>query len=202
VDGGLANGAGLAGGGRIGCAAGEVDGGARLAACRWLRPGPVGRPANNKRGGGMLVRQVTCGDLRNVATKCVSRCLTKWLRTATGDAEVSESARGEQIGEPDVSGNVDPHCRLKARNAFAEVRAPGGVSPPPVSGKGKLVNISKDQIVQLLESQGNHDRAQQASQQLPDQVDTDNVQHADLLSKLGLDPGSLGGQLGGLGKIL
>ena len=38
VDGGLANGAGLAGGGRIGGTAGEVDG-ARLAACRWLRPG-------------------------------------------------------------------------------------------------------------------------------------------------------------------
>ena len=54
------------------------------------------------------------------------------------------------------------------------------------------MNISKDQIVQLLESQGNHDKAQQASQQLPDQVDTDNGQHADLLSKLGLDTGSLG----------
>ena len=49
---------------------------------------------------------------------------------------------------------------------------------------------------------GHHDKAQQASQQLPDQVDTDNGQHADLLSKLGLDTGSLGGQLGGLGKIL
>jgi hypothetical protein len=64
------------------------------------------------------------------------------------------------------------------------------------------VNISKDQIVQLLESQGNHDKAQQASQHLPDQVDTDNGQHADLLSRLGLDTGSLGNQLGGLGKIL
>ena len=64
------------------------------------------------------------------------------------------------------------------------------------------MNISKDQIVQLLESQGNHDKAQQASQQLPDQVDTDNGQHADLLSNLGLDTGSLGNQLGGLGKIL
>ena len=64
------------------------------------------------------------------------------------------------------------------------------------------MNISKDQIVQLLESQGSHDKAQQASQQLPDQVDTDNGQHTDLLSKLGLDTGSLGNQLGGLGKIL
>jgi hypothetical protein len=64
------------------------------------------------------------------------------------------------------------------------------------------VNISKDQIVQLLESQGNHGQAQQASQQLPDEVDTDNRQHADLLSKLGIDTGSLGNLLGGLGKIL
>jgi hypothetical protein len=64
------------------------------------------------------------------------------------------------------------------------------------------VNISKDQIVQLLESQGNHGQAQQASQQLPDQVDTDNSQHADLLSKLGIDTGSLGNLPGGLGKIL
>ena len=64
------------------------------------------------------------------------------------------------------------------------------------------MNISKDQIVQLLESQGNHDKAQQASQQLPDRVDTDNGHHADLLSKLGLDTGSLGSQLGGLGKLL
>jgi hypothetical protein len=56
----------------------------------------------------------------------------------------------------------------------------------------------QNQIVQLLESQGNHEKARQASQQLPDQVDTDNGQHADLLSKLGLDTDSLGG----LGKIL
>ena len=37
------------------------------------------------------------------------------------------------------------------------------------------MNIGKDQIVQFLESQGHHDQAQQASQELPDQVDTDNV---------------------------
>ena len=50
------------------------------------------------------------------------------------------------------------------------------------------VNISKDQIIQLLESQGNHDQAQQAAQQLPDQVDTENQEHASILSKFGLDP--------------
>jgi hypothetical protein len=46
--------------------------------------------------------------------------------------EVSESACDEQIEEPDVDGNVDPHCRLKARNASAELRALPGVSFSPV----------------------------------------------------------------------
>jgi hypothetical protein len=36
------------------------------------------------------------------------------------------------------------------------------------------VNINKDQIIQLLDSQGNHDQAPQAAQQLPSQVDTEN----------------------------
>jgi hypothetical protein len=74
-------------------------------------------------------------------------------------------------------------------------RAPDLTSPR----EGKLVNISTHQVVQLLESQGNHDRAQQASQQLPGQFDTDNGQHADLLSKL--DSRSLSNQLGGLRKL-
>jgi hypothetical protein len=39
VDPELADGAGPAGGGRIDAAAGEVDSGARLAACRWRGPG-------------------------------------------------------------------------------------------------------------------------------------------------------------------
>jgi hypothetical protein len=42
VDGGLADGGGLAAASRINGTAGEVDGGARLAACRWLRPGACG----------------------------------------------------------------------------------------------------------------------------------------------------------------
>jgi hypothetical protein len=64
------------------------------------------------------------------------------------------------------------------------------------------MNISKDQIVQLLKSQGNHDQASQATQQLPDQVDTDNGEHAQLLSKLGIDPSTITGKLGGLGDAL
>ena len=64
------------------------------------------------------------------------------------------------------------------------------------------MNIDKDQILQLLRSQGKNDQASQASNELPDQVDTDNADHAGMLSKYGVDPSSLGGQLGGLGKNL
>ena len=64
------------------------------------------------------------------------------------------------------------------------------------------MNIDKDQILQLLRSQGKNDQASQASNELPDQVDTGNAQHAGMLSKYGIDPSSLGGQLGGLGKGL
>jgi hypothetical protein len=63
------------------------------------------------------------------------------------------------------------------------------------------MNIDKDQILQLLRSQGDDDKAQQADQELPGQVDTDR--DAGLLSKFGLDPMELvkklgGGGLGGL----
>ncbi len=64
------------------------------------------------------------------------------------------------------------------------------------------MNISKDEIVQLLESQGQHDQASQARQQLPDPVDTGSQDHSAILSQLGLDPGSLGDKLGGLGQNL
>ena len=63
------------------------------------------------------------------------------------------------------------------------------------------MNIDKDQILQLLRSQGDDDKAQQADQELPGQVDTER--DAGLLSKFGLDPAELvkklgGGGLGGL----
>jgi hypothetical protein len=62
------------------------------------------------------------------------------------------------------------------------------------------MQIPKEQILELLRSRGQNDQADQADGELPDQVDTD--QHADLLQKFGLDPGDLGGQLGGIGKKL
>jgi hypothetical protein len=64
------------------------------------------------------------------------------------------------------------------------------------------MNIDKDQILQMLRSQGQDDQAKQASSELPDKVDTDNAQHAGMLSKYGIDPSSLSGKLGGLGKAL
>ncbi len=67
------------------------------------------------------------------------------------------------------------------------------------------MQIDKAQILELLRSQGKDQEAQQAHTELPDQVDTD--QHADLLSKFGINPQELlakfGGNLpGGLGGLL
>jgi hypothetical protein len=59
------------------------------------------------------------------------------------------------------------------------------------------MEIPKEQILQMLRDRGNHDQAQQADQQLPDQVDPD--QHGDLLQQLGINPSEL---LGGLGDKL
>ncbi len=60
------------------------------------------------------------------------------------------------------------------------------------------MNIDKNQIIQLLREQG-HPQADQAEQELPDQVDTD--QHSGLLEKFGLSPQALLGKLGGGGGL-
>ena len=72
------------------------------------------------------------------------------------------------------------------------------------------MNTDKDTILNLLRSNGQDADADQAQQDLPDQVDTD--QHAGLLEKFGVNPADLiakftGGQAGGgiggaLGKLL
>ena len=59
------------------------------------------------------------------------------------------------------------------------------------------MQIDKSQILELLRSQGNHGQADQAEQDLPDQIDTD--EHAGMLGNLGLDPQMLLGLLGGGG---
>jgi hypothetical protein len=63
------------------------------------------------------------------------------------------------------------------------------------------MQIDKSQILELLRSKGDNDKAAQAETELPDQVDTD--QHAGLLSQLGINPADLLGKLpGGLGDKL
>jgi DNA-binding protein H-NS len=53
------------------------------------------------------------------------------------------------------------------------------------------VQIDKGQILDLLRNQGNQQQAQQAEQELPQQVDTDDSQHQNLLQKFGIDPMTL-----------
>jgi hypothetical protein len=63
------------------------------------------------------------------------------------------------------------------------------------------MQIDKDQLIEMLKSRGEHGKADAAAE-LPDKVDTD--EHADKLSKLGINPaellGKLPGGLGGLGR--
>jgi hypothetical protein len=57
------------------------------------------------------------------------------------------------------------------------------------------VEIPKDKILELLRERGDHDKASEADQELPEQVDTER--DAGLLSRLGIDPQDLLGGLGG-----
>ena len=62
------------------------------------------------------------------------------------------------------------------------------------------MQIDKQQILDLLKSQGDQTKAQQADQNLPQQVDTDNSEHQNLLQSLGINPMDLAKKfLGGRG---
>jgi hypothetical protein len=62
------------------------------------------------------------------------------------------------------------------------------------------MEISKDQVLDLIRQHGNQDQAGQAEQELPDQVDPER--DSGLLQKFGLEPqdvlSKLGGNLPGL----
>jgi hypothetical protein len=60
------------------------------------------------------------------------------------------------------------------------------------------MEIPKDKVLELLQSRGDHDRAEQADKELPDKVDSE--QHSDLLGKFGIEPSELLAMVGG-GKI-
>ena len=62
------------------------------------------------------------------------------------------------------------------------------------------MQIDKQQILDLLKSQGDQTKAQEADQSLPQQVDTDNAEHQNLLQSLGINPMDLAKKfLGGRG---
>jgi hypothetical protein len=60
------------------------------------------------------------------------------------------------------------------------------------------MEIPKEKILELLRSRGDQDKAEQADQELPDQVDPER--DSGLLSKFGVEPSELLGTFGG-GKI-
>ena len=60
------------------------------------------------------------------------------------------------------------------------------------------MEIPKDKVLELLQSRGDHDKAEQADKELPDEVDPE--QHSDLLGKFGIEPSELLAMVGG-GKI-
>jgi hypothetical protein len=51
------------------------------------------------------------------------------------------------------------------------------------------VHIDKQEIVNLLRERGDHDKAQQAEEQLPDQVH--HEEHKGLLEQIGINPQEL-----------
>jgi hypothetical protein len=59
------------------------------------------------------------------------------------------------------------------------------------------MKIDKSQILDLLRQQGDDDKARQAQQELPDQVDTDR--DAGMLAHLGIDPQDLLAKVSGTG---
>src|SRR3712207_435172 len=68
---------------------------------------------------------------------------------------------------------------------------------PRLPGTAGYMQIDKNQILELLRNQGDDAKAQQADQELPGTVDTD--EHAGILEKLGLSPMDLISKLGGGG---
>lgn len=67
------------------------------------------------------------------------------------------------------------------------------------------MQIPKAQIMDMLRDfaqPGDPDKAEEAERELPDQVDTDDPNHQNLLQRFGIDPQDLLGGLGGLGDKL
>ena len=56
------------------------------------------------------------------------------------------------------------------------------------------MEIPKEKVIELLKERGDHDKAAEAEQELPDTVDHD--EHSNLLEKHGIDPKDALGKIG------
>jgi hypothetical protein len=75
-----------------------------------------------------------------------------------------------------------------------------GSVPSKLPPKERDMQIDKQTVIDLIRQHGNAGQADQASQQLPDQVDTD--QQSGLLQGFGLDPATISQHLpGGLKNL-
>jgi hypothetical protein len=62
------------------------------------------------------------------------------------------------------------------------------------------MQIDKQQILDLMQTRGepgDPDRTDQARDELPQQIDTDNPEHQNLLQRLGIDPQDIVAKLAG-----
>jgi hypothetical protein len=109
-----------------------------------------------------------------------------------GVAATAKRRRGSSQDDMSTTPPVQP---VEASGERTDSLAPRPSQNLTPTGQGGIVEIPKEQILQMLRERGNHDQAQQADQQLPDQVDPE--QHKDLLGRLGIDPGQILGGLGG-----
>jgi hypothetical protein len=62
-------------------------------------------------------------------------------------------------------------------------------------GTAALMQIDKEQVLELLRSKGEGDKAEQADRELPDRMNTDD--DVDLLANYGLGPQEVMAKLGG-----
>jgi hypothetical protein len=70
---------------------------------------------------------------------------------------------------------------------------PGPATSPPEHA----MKIDKQQIMGFLQDKGENQKAQQADRELPQQVDTEKSEDANLLQRLGIDPMALAKQFMG-----
>lgn len=130
---------------------------------------------------------------------------SRWASCGSRGPPGHRRGAGAQAARQAAADQRADGCRrglLAGASRASRAGSPGSTAPRP---RRPAVEIPKQQILDLLRKRGQDDKASQADQELPDQVDPGK--HADVLQRLGIDPsellGGLGGKLpGGLGDKL